>query len=64
MFFDPRDVEGMARALEAAWRRAEDPAWRATARARAGQFSWRETARRALELYDELERRKENHYDL
>ncbi|MBO9362830.1 MAG: glycosyltransferase family 4 protein [Thermoflexus sp.] len=51
MFFDPRDVEGMARVLEVAWRRAEDPAWRAAAQARAAQFSWQETAQRTLELY-------------
>jgi alpha-1,3-rhamnosyl/mannosyltransferase len=51
MFFDPRDVEGMVRVLEVAWQRAEDPVWRAAARARAGQFSWQETARRTLEVY-------------
>jgi glycosyltransferase involved in cell wall biosynthesis len=51
MFFDPQDVEGMVRVLEVAWQRAEDPVWRAAARARAGQFSWQETARRTLEVY-------------
>jgi len=38
--------------------------WRAAARARAGQFSWQETARRALEIYDELKQRKGNRHDL
>ncbi|MDW8183939.1 MAG: glycosyltransferase family 1 protein [Anaerolineae bacterium] len=50
-FFDPRDVEGMARAIEEAWDRAEDPAWRARCRTQAARFSWEETARRTLEGY-------------
>ncbi len=50
-FFDPRDVEAIAEAIEEAWDRAGDPTWRARCRAQAARFSWEETARRTLEGY-------------
>ncbi|HXF68947.1 MAG TPA: glycosyltransferase family 1 protein [Thermoflexus sp.] len=50
-YFDPQDVDAMARAIAEAWERAGDPAWRAACRARAARFSWEETARRTLEAY-------------
>lgn len=55
-FFDPWDVEGMVRAIEEAWARAEDPTWRAACRAQAARFSWEETARRTLEAYRQVDR--------
>jgi len=50
-FFDPRDVESMARVIAEAWDHAEDPVWRARCQAQAARFSWEETARRTLETY-------------